>query len=234
MPAAARRVSSSQAVTAQAAPAAPDVDAAIALLNEHYRAFEGARAFAERTGHSVPSDTKSWSEVLVGLLTGIPGRGRRKGSDLDDGSDVKAANVWCAIDTPRFNGCAPAGRSSMTAMRAPDLSAFDDVPFLFLVLWDQRPPGGAPRCRVWVVRPRRDPEVRRVVAAWYVKRAAGETKSDNFQLQPPRNRNDNVIRNDCGSLAFPLFFAAELDAGGYRVVRLSRNAQTRGLCRSAD
>ena len=53
----------------------PDV---LALLDEHYRSFHAAKPF-DRTGHTVPSDTKSFSEVLVSLLTGLPGRRRRKG-----------------------------------------------------------------------------------------------------------------------------------------------------------
>lgn len=33
-------------------------------------------------------------QILVSLITGINGLGRRKGSDLSDGSDVKSVNVW--------------------------------------------------------------------------------------------------------------------------------------------
>jgi len=67
---------------------------AVDLLEEHYRAFHAAKSFADSTGHTAPTDTKSYSEILVSLLTGINGRQRRKGSDLEDGSDVKAANTW--------------------------------------------------------------------------------------------------------------------------------------------
>jgi hypothetical protein len=196
----------------------PDVEAAVGLLNDHYAAFEAARTLAERTGHSVPSDTRSWSEILVALLTGLTGRGRQKGSDLADGSDVKGANTWCAIDTPRFNGCAPSGRTSRTSRRANDISAFDDIPYLFFVLWDERMPQGIPRCRIWVVNTRTDVLFREVVSRWYAKRDRGEIRSTNFQLHPPRNRDTNVIRNSCGNLSYPLFFEAELYDGQYSVI----------------
>lgn len=208
-----------------------DIDTAVALLDEHFRAFQAARVFAERTGHSVPSDTKSWSEVLVALLTGIEGRARKKGSDLADGSDVKAANVWCAIDTPRFNGCAPAGRTSAASIRAGDISAFDDMPHLFFVLWDYRLPAGIPRCRIWVVSPPRDREFRRTVSSWYEQRDNGSIKSANFQLHPPRNRDDNVIRNSCGNLEYPLFFLAERGGSGFSAVEFDGAAPAEGECR---
>ena len=103
------------------------------LLDEHHRSFFTAKPFADRTGHTVPSDTKSFSEILVSLLTGVPGRKRQKGTDLADGSDVKAANVWDAIDTPRFNGCAPAGRTTNTSRKPDDVTALDDIPVLFFL-----------------------------------------------------------------------------------------------------
>ena len=134
----------------------PDLDAAIDLLNTHYEALATVEPYTARTGHTVPSDTKSYSEILVALLTGISGRFRKKGSDLDDGSDVKAANFWSSIDRPRFNGCAPAGRTTDASKKANDVSAFDDMPHLFLVLWDEIGAAeGAPRCRIWVASPPR-------------------------------------------------------------------------------
>lgn len=211
-----------------------DLDDAIALLNTHYLAFQKALEFAERTGHTVPSDTKSWSEILVSLLTGIPGRERQKGSDLADGSDVKAANVWAAIDTPRFNGCAPAGRTSETSRRPNDLSAFDETPYLFLVLWDEKGEELIPRCRVWCVRPREDLEFRRVVGKWYQLREEGEILSDNFQLHPPRNLDTNVIRNSCGNLNYPLLFSAEWDGETFQVVTFDEEVLESGECTPAN
>ena len=208
----------------------PDV---LSLLNEHHRAFFATKPLADKTEHTVPSDTKSFSEILVSLLTGLRGRGRKKGSDLSDGSDVKAACVWSAIDTPRFNGCAPAGRTSDTARRPNDVSALDDIPFLFFVLWDERA-ARVPRCRVWCVSPRTDRQFRRMVSLWYSKRATGEITSTNFQLHPPRNRDDNIIRNTCGNLQYPLLFQAEFHQGSYSVVRFEPTELENGECRPSE
>jgi hypothetical protein len=82
----------------------------IELLNTHHDSFWAAAEFATETDHPVPSDTRAWSQILVSLLTKTKGIARKKGADLVDGSDVKAANVWLAIDTPRFNGCLKSGR----------------------------------------------------------------------------------------------------------------------------
>jgi len=199
------------------------------LLDLHYRAFREFMSYAEKTGHTVPSDTKSTSEILVSLLTGIPGLVRRKGPDLEDGSDVKAANAWSAIDKPRFNGCAPSGRVSETARRPDDLSAFDDVPHLFLVLWDERPPRGVPRCRVWAVSPRRDEAFREVVGGWYELRRVGKV-SRNFQLHPPINDDSNVIRSSFGNLEYPLLFRAEMRSGGFEVMRYEPGELVSGKC----
>lgn len=210
------------------------ITAALELLEEHYRAFSAARHFADQTGHTVPSDTKSFSEILVSLLTGIPGRARQKGSDLEDGSDVKAANVWCAIDTPRFNGCAPAGRLSTTSRKPDDISAFDDIPYMFFVLWDEQGEHSIPRCRIWAVRTSADPEYRRVVSIWYERRRSGQIRSNNFQLHPPRNEDHNVVRNSCGNLEFPLFFNAERRSDAYEVVLHDEAVLATGRCRKTD
>lgn len=209
----------------------PDLGAAIDLLNVHYQAFETARPYAERTGHTVPADTKSWSEILVALLTGLSGRHRQKGSDLADGSDVKAANCWSAIDTPRFNGCAPAGRTSTASMKQLDLTAFDDIPYMFFVLWDERRPGNVPRCRIWVVDTARDNAFRSMVATWYDQVRSGRIRSTNFQLHPPRNLDIDVIRNTCGNLEYPLLFLAEWrDDSGYEVLVYDLDAMDTGEC----
>src|ERR1700730_2270876 len=97
----------------------------------HHEAFFAAKPFADKTDHPVPCDTRAWSQILVSLLTGIKGRERKKGTDLLDGSDVKAANCWSAIDTPRFNGAIPAGRKSKTSRKSADVSALDETPCIF-------------------------------------------------------------------------------------------------------
>lgn len=214
-------------------PDAAPLNDAVALLEEHYRAFHTARPFAERTGHTVPSDTKSYSEILVSLLTGIGGRKRQKGTDLDDGSDVKAANVWSAIDTPRFNGCVPAGRTTEASRKPDDVSAVDDTPYIFFVLWDERRPQNVPRCRVWCVRPQHDKEFRRVVSAWYEGRAAGDIRSTNFQLHPPRNEDSDVIRSSFGNLSYPLLFLAERQDDSWKVTHFDEKVLTSGQCQRA-
>lgn len=206
---------------------------AIKILDTHYNAFTVAKVYADETGHTVPSDTKSWSEILVSVLTGLEGRGRQKGSDLRDGSDVKAANVWSAIDTPRFNGVLPAGRTTAAAKKPDDVTALDATPFLFFVLWDRKPPEGLPRCRIWTVRPQRDRRFRELAATWYEKRKTGEITSTNFQLHPPRNLNSNVIRNSCGNLSYPLLLAAVHREEGYELETFEPSVLRNGQCSRA-
>ena len=210
----------------------PNLPKAIEMLNTHYDVHTTARHYADLTDHTVPSDTKSWSEILITLLTGIRGRARKKGSDLIDGSDVKAANVWDAIDTPRFNGCVPAGRTSSTSRKPSDVSALDGIPHLFFVLWDTEPIKRTPRCRVWVVGPPRDVLFRKMVDTWYQQCDTGQIKSTNFQLHPPRDKNSNQIRNTCGNLSYPLLFSAERSgSSGYHVVGHNPSVLASGSCK---
>ena len=202
------------------------------MLDTHHDAHAVARRFADITKHPVPSDTKAWSQILVTLLTGIAGLDRKKGPDLVDGSDVKAANLWGAIDTPRFNGCIPAGRTSATSKKSLNLSALDDMPYLFFVLWDRTPKGGPQRCRVWAVRPEHDKLFREMANLWYQKRLSGEIQSNNFQLHPPRNSDSNVLRNTCGNLSYPLLFAAEVKDGHYSVTFDKPEVLIIGACTS--
>jgi hypothetical protein len=103
------------------------------LLDVHYGSFYGIAEIAKQTGHPVPMDTRAWSQILVSVLTGIKGLSRKKGTDLSDGSDVKGANTWEAIDTPRFNNVIKAGTKAETAGK---MESLDTLPHLFLVLWD--------------------------------------------------------------------------------------------------
>jgi len=182
-----------------------------------------AKPFADATGQLVPSDTKAWSQILICALTDIKGRARQKGSDLEDGSDVKAANCWCAIDTPRFNGAIPAGRTTVASKKAHDVSALDGMPYLFFVLWDNRPDNKKPRCRIWCVRPQKDKVFRGMAAKWYKQREAGTITSNNFQLHPPRFKNSDVFRNLCGNLSYPLFFSAVWEESSKKFVLESYN-----------
>jgi hypothetical protein len=92
---------------------------AIQLLDLHHDSFYSADPFAKATGHPVPSDTRGWSQILISLLTRLRGRDRKKGTDLVDGSDVKGANTWEAIDTPRFNGAIKAGTKATSSGKPP-------------------------------------------------------------------------------------------------------------------
>ena len=204
-----------------------EIREALDLLDIHYQSFHEVVPYARRTGHPVPSDTRSWSQILVSTLSGIRGLGRRKGADLLDGSDVKGANTWEAIDTPRFNGVIKAGTLARTSGR---LASLDSMPHLYLVLWDETT-RGTKRCRIWVVRPQHDQTFRAMCEEWYSKRADGEIKSDNFQLHPPRGEDTNVIRNTCGNLSYPLYFCAERTlSSGYELLQFQPQALTTGEC----
>lgn len=206
------------------------IDSALELLDLHYEAFYGIQAHAASTGHPVPMDTRGWSQVLVSVLTGLHGLDRRKGADLEDGSDVKGANTWSAIDTPRFNGVLKAGTLAATSGT---VASLDATPHLFLVLWDVSPRGGH-RCRIWVVNCPRDTAFRSVAELWFARRASGEVRSDNFQLHPPRGLDSDTIRNTCGNLQYPLYFAAERDVdSSYRLTHFDPAVLVTGRCVAA-
>lgn len=197
------------------------------LLNLHRKSFFEAEPMSNETGHPNPSDTKAWSQILVSLLTGITGLYRKKGADLSDGSDVKGANTWNAIDTPRFNGVIKAGTKSEKAGK---LESLDDMPFLFFVLWDVEPTATAVRCRVWVVRTKSDKLFRDMCRDWYDKKDKGEIISNNFQLHPPRGKSTNVFRNTCGNLNYPLLFSAQYKDDKYVVTHYDESVLTKGNC----
>lgn len=201
----------------------------LSFLDTHHDAFFRTQPLADKTCHPVPCDTRAWSQILISLLTGINGRKREKGSDLVDGSDVKAACCWGAIDTPRFNGAIPAGRLSETSRKAEDVTALDGMPFLFFVLWDDNT-DGHPRCRVWCVRPQRDEVFRAMCSKWYEQRATGQIRSTNFQLHPPRYRDDSIFRNKCGSLSYPLLFAAVRTERGFQETHFDPGVMQTGKC----
>lgn len=199
------------------------------LLELHYASFHSAVGIARETGHPVPVDTRGWSQIIVSALTGIKGLERKKGADLDDGSDVKGANTWEAIDTPRFNGVIKAGTKSKHAGK---LSSLDTMPYLFFVMWDIKSTG-AHRCRIWCVRTQHDAEFRAMCSRWYSACETGEIKSWNFQLHPPRGKDTDIFRNTYGILQYPLFFCAEREKSGYMVTTYDLNVLTNGNCREA-
>ena len=209
----------------------PRIQQALEVLNLHYESFFAVAPIATRVGHPVPVDTRGWSQILVNVLCGLSGLARKKGADLEDGSDVKAANTWEAIDTPRFNGVLKAGTQAVHSGQIESLNA---MPFLFLVLWDHAPGRGDARCRIWVVRTQQDKTFRSMCESWYEQRKQGQIKSNNFQLHPPRGRDSNVIRNSCGVLEYPLYFCAErADGESYRLIHFDERSLTVGQCRIA-
>lgn len=203
---------------------------ALELLDLHYEAFYSVVDLAKETDHPVPTDTRGWSQILASVLTGIKGLARKKGADLKDGSDVKGANTWEAIDTPRFNGVIKAGTKSSTSGK---IESLDSSPYLFLVLWDHAPITGNPRCRIWCVRPPSDPLFRAIAQTWYSKVESKEISSTNFQLHPPRGKDSNVINNTCGNLEYPLLFRAERSAesGRYELREFHPEVMISGLCK---
>lgn len=200
------------------------------LLGRHKESFYEMVDLARKHGHPVPMDTRGWSQILVSVLTGISGVGRKKGQDLADGSDVKAANTWEAIDTPRFNGVLKAGTNSKTDG---DIASLDEVPYLFFVLWDApKERVETHRCRVWSVRTQKDVAFRDMASLWFEKRKAGEIRSNNFQLHPPRGLDSDTFRNTCGNLAYPLLLSAEASAGEhYRLLTYDPKVMESGQCR---
>lgn len=197
------------------------------ILKLHHEAFFMAKAYADKTAQPTPEDSRAWSQIIVSLLTGISGLGRKKGPDLIDGSDVKAANTWGAIDTPRFNGVIKAGTKSATSDK---LESLDNMPYLFFVLWDNEPASGNERIRIWVVRTKKDRLFRQVCEQWYDLKVSGEIISNNFQLHPPRNKNENVFRNTCGNLNYPLLFNAIWNGNHYDVLSYNPDVLKNGEC----
>ena len=202
---------------------------ALTLLDQHHQSFYAAVDIATRTGHPVPVDSRGWSQIIVSVLTGIHGLKRKKGADLADGSDVKAANTWQAIDTPRFNGVIKAGTQAATAGT---MASLDAMPYLFFVLWDQNG-AGQDRCRIWCVRPQTDKLFRAMCERWYAGCKSGDIISSNFQLHPPRGRDDNIIRNSLGNLTYPLLFCATHDKSGYAVTTFAPELLKNGVCKAA-
>ncbi|MEM7778859.1 MAG: MamI family restriction endonuclease [Pseudomonadota bacterium] len=206
------------------------VEETLKLLNQHHDQFYALVEVARETGHPVPMDTRGWSQIIASVLTGISGLERKKGADLDDGSDVKGANTWEAIDTPRFNGVIKAGTKSATSDK---LESLDEMPYLFLVMWDRTSEDKA-RCRIWCIRTQEDKAFRDMCAAWYQAREDGKIKSTNFQLHPPRGLDANEIRNTFGNLHYPLLLCAVRDENEYVLKSYNPDVLTSGACSTGD
>ena len=201
------------------------------FLNMHHRFFFTAKKYADKTAQPTPEDSRAWSQILISLLTGVKGLGRQKGPDFFDGSDVKAANTWGAIDTPRFNGCIKSGTLSSVS---DSMDSLDQMPHLYFVLWDNEPETKKERTRIWAVNTQTDPLFREVCKLWYQKRKNGEITSNNFQLHPPRNRNSNIFTNTCGNLSYPLVMDARWNGKTYEIVCFDEEAIENGQCKEID
>lgn len=199
----------------------------IKFLNLHHESFFMGKVYADQTLQPTPEDSRAWSQILVSMLTGIKGLARKKGTDLVDGSDVKAANTWGAIDTPRFNGCIKAGTKSSVS---DSMDSLDEMPYLFFVMWDNEPISKRERTRVWCVRTQYDINFRNICELWYQQKANGIIVSNNFQLHPPRNKNSNQFNNTCGNLDYPLLFEAIYDGSTYIVQQYNVDVLQTGVC----
>lgn len=199
----------------------------IKFLNLHHESFFMGKVYADQTLQPTPEDSRAWSQILVSMLTGIKGLARKKGTDLVDGSDVKAANTWGAIDTPRFNGCIKAGTKSSVS---DSMDSLDEMPYLFFVMWDNEPISKRERTRVWCVRTQYDINFRNICKLWYQQKANGIIVSNNFQLHPPRNKNSNQFNNTCGNLDYPLLFEAIYDGSTYIVQQYNVDVLQTGVC----
>ena len=194
-------------------------------LNTHKDAFDKSIKFSELTGQPTPQDTAKWSQIFVSILISVKGLYQKKGPDLSDGSDVKGACVWKAIDTPRFNGVVPAGRI-LTKYK----SSSNIYKKIYFVLWDYNLKKKE-RCRVWGVNIERDNIFREMVDKWYKQREDGIIKSSNFQLHPPRNKDGNILRNKCGNLEYPLIFEAVFENKTYVIKKKSLDILENEKCK---
>lgn len=76
-----------------------------------------------------------------------------------------------------------------------------------------------------------DSNFRLMADAWYTQRNTGIIASDNFQLHPPRNLDNNIMRNNCGILQYPLLLDARVDANGqYYTHEHNPDVLMNGLC----
>lgn len=201
---------------------------ALEVLKMHHLHFFQGYKYASFTGQPAPEDSRAWSQILISVLTGIRGLARKKGPDLEDGSDVKSANAWFSIDKVRFNGVIKAGTQSNLAGT---MSYLDQMPYIFFVLWDYEPKYNRERVRIWVVQPKCDILFRNVAQRWYDQLAIKTIRSNNFQLHPPINENSNVFTNMCGNLEYPLLLDARWNGRKYVVVDFLPNVFDFGYCK---
>ncbi len=136
-------------------------------------------------------DTGYIAQHLVSLITSIPGGMMRgKGTDLEDGSEVKSANFLDSLD--KKGAIAP--RWNFSSNDLVTMKSFLEVPMIYLVSMDLNIKGKF-RTRVWMLNPRKHEVFRKRYIEWMNK--LGKTKLQNpsrpginFQLFPPHHKKD--------------------------------------------
>ena len=145
-------------------------------------------------------DTGYIAQHLVSLVTGIHGSSMRgKGDDLDDGSEVKAANFLDSLD--KRGAIAP--RWNFSSNDLITMKSFLLVPHIYLVSIDLNQQDLF-RARVWKVDPRKHTVFNRRYKEWMVKLGIPKLKNPNrpgvkFQLFQTRVKTDeNFARHGNG------------------------------------
>lgn len=145
-------------------------------------------------------DTGYISQYLVSLITSIyGGLMRGKGTDLDDGSEIKAANFLDSLD--KKGAVAP--RWNLSSNNLKTMEAFLTFPAIYFVSMDLNSEGNF-RTRVWKLDPSKHVLFRKRYLEWMKK--LGKIKLEdpgrpgiNFQLFPPRNKtNEDFARHGNG------------------------------------
>lgn len=172
------------------------------------------------TGQPAQIDTGYVGQHLVSLVTGIVGGGMRgKGLDLEDGSEVKAANF---LDSKDKRG-ATAPRWNFLSNDLPSMVSLVELPAIYLVSIDAI--DDRMRARAWRLVPKDHAPFKERYLDWVEK--LGKPKlndpkrpSANFQLFPPRlGSNDTYARH--GKSGANQVFAplkVELEKGGARKI----------------
>ena len=80
------------------------------------------------------------------------------------------------------------------------------------------------------MRPQHDALFRAMAQTWYAQLSSGTIKSNNFQLHPPVNENNNVFTNRCGNLAYPLLLSAEWNGQEYDSIYYNPRVLNTGRC----
>lgn len=145
-------------------------------------------------------DTGYIAQHLVSLVTGIHGSSMRgKGDDLDDGSEVKAANFLDSLD--KRGAIAP--RWNFSSNNLITMKSFLKVPSIYLVSVDLNQQDLF-RARIWKLDPRKHTVFNKRYKEWMIKLGIPKLNDPkrpgvNFQLFPPRSKTDeNFARHGNG------------------------------------